>query len=358
MKKITALLLTLALALSFCAPALALGKTFTHPEIGEPMTVGFPDGMPMFKIYGFIYYELPSPLTPFRGMTVNQYALLHDRMPTLDESLSLLLDSVEGKGAEEAAAAFDFTGVMEEYAEQLKALPKEQKIAAIKLLGGFEGTEGYKALEDIPGFENADTSNLIADYQDFTARVNGARYPYRVLQFLVEGGEFYEYFYERYAYLKLEGTWRLVRVSREYADMYAEPPAYVHGIAGYVSVTLDDVHYEIMQDLAWGATKGEVLELEGAEDDGDKIRIMQTELYGVPADVTFSFTDGGLSEISYRLDNEVSYYSAFISLYSRYLDPITVMENGDMSWPLNDAVITLVYDKNSPVLTVSFDPSA
>ena len=358
MKKITALLLTLALALSLSVPALALGRTFTHPEIGEPMTVGFPDGMPMFKIYGFTYYQLPSPLTPFRGVTVNQHTLIHDKMPTLDESLSLLFDSIEGKGEEEAAAAFAFTGVMEEFTGQLEALPKEQKITAIKLLGGFEGPEGYETLLNIPGFEDTDTSMLIADYQEFTTNVNGVRYPYRVLQFLVEEGEFFEYFYERYAYLFLEGTWRLARVTREYADLYADPPAYVHGIAGYVSETLDDVHYEIMHDLAWGASAEEVLALEGAEQDGELVRIANTELYGVPADIAFSFTDGGLSSITYKLGNEVSYYSAFISMYTRYLDPITVMENGDMSWPLNDAVINLVYDTKTPTLTVSFDPAA
>src|SRR5690606_39857341 len=61
-----------------------------------------------------------------------------------------------------------------------------------------------------------------------------------------------------YAYLFLDGNWQLVRATREYADMYADPPAYVHGIAGYVSETLDDVHYEIMHDLAWGADAEEV----------------------------------------------------------------------------------------------------
>ncbi|HSK68675.1 MAG TPA: hypothetical protein VLA21_05385 [Candidatus Limnocylindria bacterium] len=349
MKKATAFLLALALAGTCAAGASALGKTFTHPEIGEPLTVAFTDHMPLFKIYGFTYYEIPSPKAPVRGLLANLPETVHGAMPTLDEALEKILgDAQEGQ-------VLLYSGVMAEHQEALDALGLPEKVRAVRMLGGFDGAAGMDALHSVPGFEEADLAFLRDGFTEFTVRVGDARYPYRVLQMYVEEPEDHEYFFERYGFLYLDGEWRLARTAREYADASEERGVYVHGVTGFGLEPLDDIHYEIMRDLAWGDAAGDVARAAGAQEEQGRLLLADAGIFRIPAQAEFLFTEGRLSGIAYRFANELSYYSAFISLFMRYADPVTVDEYGTMTWSLNDAVITLTYDKQAPEMRVALD---
>lgn len=354
MKKIWIASLALILALSVALPAFALGMTFTHPEIGEPMTVSFVNGMPQFKIYGFTYYQIVDPQTPYRGLTANRTPLIGEGMPGLEESVNQMLDSAEAASGREGLS-FSAAGVAADYAEQLDRLPRGEKVRAILLLNGFSGPEGYTELQSIPGFEGEDFSGLADTYLIYTARVGERRYEYRVLPFSFEDAENHEYYVEWYAYLKVDGQWRLARIAREFADQFESRQLYVHGVAGFGLEPLYDVHYEAMRELEWGAPMDSVIGLEGAEADGNGVRISETALFRIPCSVSFAFAGGGLEGITYSLRNEQSYYSAFISLYMRYANPVTVSPEGDMTWSLNDTYIELIYDKNQPLVRLTRD---
>lgn len=354
MKRAWLLLVALVIALLAAVPAFALGMTFTHPEIGEPMTVSFVNGMPQFKIYGFTYYQIVDPQTPYRGLLANRTPLVGEGMPGLEESLNQVLDSAEAESGQ-AGLSFSVTGVADEYAGQLDALPRAEKVRAILLLNGFSGPEGYGELQGIPGFEAEDFSGLSETYLPYSVRVGERRYEYRVLQFSFEDAENHEYYVERYAYLNVDGLWRLARIAREFADQFESRQLYVHGIAGFGLEPLYDVHYEAMRDLEWGAPAESAAGLEGAVMDGDTVRIPEATLFRIPCSVSFSHTDGSLNGITYTLRNEQSYYSAFISLYMRYADPITVSPEGDMTWSLNDTYIELIYDKTQPLVRLTHD---
>ncbi len=346
--------LALVLALMVTVPAFALGMTFTHPEIGEPMTVSFVNGMPLFKIYGFTYYQIVDPMAPYRGLLVNRSPLVGEGMPGLEESLGQVLDSAETESGQ-AELSFSMTGIAAEYAEQLDALPRAEKINAILLLNGFSGLEGYAELKAIPGFETMDVSGLSETYLPFSVRVGERRYEYRVLQFSFADDENHEYYVERYAYLKVDGQWRLARIAREFADQYESRQLYVHGVAGFALEPLYDVHYEAMQELEWGAPVEAAASLNGAVMDGNAVGIPETTLFRIPCSVSFSHSNGVLNGITYTLRNEQSYYSAFISLYMRYADPVTVSPEGDMTWSLNDTYIELIYEKDQPIVRLTQD---
>ncbi len=353
MRRTAAGLLAIALLVASTTGASALGKTFTHPEIGEPLTVGFVDTMPRFKIYGFTYYVIPGHSEPMRGLLANLPSTVHDSMPTLDDTLGqIFLSAREGEAAGEYLS---YSGEMALYQEALDALEMPEKIQAVRLLGGFEGAEGIDALSHMPGFDGADLGHLIDGFSDFTVRVGDARYPWRVLQFYVEVPQDEEYFFERYGFLYLDGEWRLARTSREYADISDERSVYIHGVTGFGLAPLDDIHYELMRDQYWGGAKADVMGAQGAGESGEGLLLKDTEIFRIPADAEFAFSESGLREITYRLRNDQSYYSAFISLFIRYADPVTVSENGDMTWSLNDTVITLTYDKKAPTLRVTSD---
>ncbi len=355
MKKKVSLLLVLLMAVTFSASAYDLQTGFIHPEIGELIIVSYSNHMPMFDIYGFTYYELPDPGLPYRGMAVNQFDFDHDQMHTLDESLNSLLDSVEGKTAEPVPVAFTYTGIMEPYSEQLKALPREQKVAAIKKLNGFEGRDGYDSLNSIPGFEQEDFSALSNHFFEFSARVGDQRYPYRVLQFHVEEEIFEEYYYERYCYININGEWRLIRVAKEYVDDYENRQYYIHGVTGFDAETVYDINYELMREFEWGVPAEEVAGQESLKPNGELLKVQETSIYQIPCSLTYTFTDDKLTGITYEMRNQQSFFSAFISLYMRYADPVTVSENGDMTWSLNDSYIVLSYDEQTPTITISLN---
>lgn len=355
MKRLVSLVLVLLTVVMFSAAAYNLQTGFIHPEIGELIIVTYQNHMPKFDIYGFTYYELPDPGLPYRGMAVNQLDFDSDQMLTLEESLNFLLDSVEGKTAEPMPVAFTYTGVMEQYSDQLNALPREQKVAAIKKLNGFEGREGYSSLNDIPGFEQEDFSTLSDSYFEFSAKAGDQRYPYRVLQFHVEEEVFEEYYYERYCYININGEWRLIRVAKEYADDYENRQYYIHGVTGFDAETVYDINYELMREFMWGVPADEVAGQESLKPNGELLKVQETSIYQIPCSLTYTFTDDKLTGIAYEMRNQQSFFSAFVSLYMRYADPVTINENGDMTWSLNNSHIVLTYDELTPTLTISHE---
>ncbi len=356
-KKYLSILLILVLVIGFFIPAHAaiIYDVFTHPELGEMLTFHSDSGMFRFQIYGYTYYEIFDPQIPFRGMKVNQTNLIHDQMPTIDESLNFMFDSLEGKSGDSVPAQLSYTGISEPYSVTLELLSREDKVEAIQLLNGFEGPEGYGSLQAIPGFEYEDFTTLAEDHEIFTAKVGDKRYEYRVLQFFIDENAIDGYYFERYCYLKIDGVWRLGRVTREYADMSENREYYHHGVAGSWSGAAYDVHYELMQDLEWGTSREEIITIDGAVEEGNDVRVVDTEIFRIPCSITYSFTDGLLSGVKYDLGEELSYCSAFISLFMRYADPVTFDEFGNSSWSLNDSVIHLLYDQQSPIISVIYD---
>lgn len=358
MKKLFALILTLALTLSAFS-ALALGATFTHPEIGEPMTIGYVNDMPFFKIYGFTYYQIVDPQTPYRGLLTNPTELDLSKMPELDTALNAILDSVEGKDGQAMPQVFSTTGVLEAYQSYLTELKREDKIKALKILNGFEGAEGYLDLSSVPGFEGEDFTEFSDNFVEFKVRVGEELYNYRVMQFYVEEEDFHEYYFERFNFIQVDGVWRLLRLTKEYADVTMEREAYVHGLTGYSLDTAYENNHTALMDFVWGDSVENVMELEGAKEENGQVKVDFTEgtIFAIPAEITLSF-DGGLSKIEYAFGNELSYYAAFISLYTRYADPVMVDKNGNMTWSNNDTFLQLNYDKNAPTLVVTREGEA
>ncbi len=354
-KKCLSILIVLVLVIGFANPVFALYEVFTHPELGEMLTFHSGDGMFRFQIYGYTYYEIFDPQIPFRGMKVNQTHLIHDQMPLIDESLNFMFDSLEGKNGDSVPAQFFYTGISEPYSMALELLNREDKVEAIQLLNGFAGPEGYVRLQAIPGFEDEDFSALASDHETFTAKVGDKRYEYRVLQFFIDGNEVDGYYFERYCYLKIDGVWRLGRVTREYTDMSETRQYYHHGVAGSWTGVAYDVHYELMQELEWGTPREEITMIAGAIEEGNDVVIPETEIFRIPCSIAYSFTDGQLSGVKYNLNDELSFCSAFISLFMRYADPVTFDEFSNSSWSLNDSVIQLFYDEQSPGIIVTHD---
>jgi len=100
-------------------------------------------------------------------------------------------------------------------------------------------------------------------------------------------------------------------------------------------------------------TPSEVASAEGGVLNGDQVVVADTQVFRLPATLTYSFTDSWLSKVEYTLSSPQAYFSAFVSLYIRYYDPITINKNGDITWSLPDILITLTYDDLSPTITIT-----
>lgn len=356
MKRTWAIVLSMMLMMSFLTVhAEERHASFSHPEVGEYMTVDIVDEIPSFQIYGFTYYKFFSPLKTHRGLYANQPEVFSDKLADVDTALRSLFDSVEGRITDSApVVTFEYTGAQEAYQDALDALDVENRVAAMKILGGFNGEDGYGALKAIPGFENADIDELRAGYRDHYQVVDGARYPYRVLTFAFEEEKWEEAYAERYHFLQKDGRWLLVRTVKEYGSEYPERPEYLHGAMGAEEENLDAPMREMAQGFSWGASKDEVEAGLGLTADGADIKNVEAVLYRLPVTADFHFENGRLQSITYTLKNEQSYYSAFVSTYMRLIDPARVDENGDMLWNLDSFGARLHYDENAPTLTISY----
>lgn len=347
---LTALLLLITL-MSSAEVITADSVSFTHPEMGEFMTIKYVNGMPGFSIYDFPYYEIVDPQEGWRGVHANAVRLVNGKMLALDQVLNQLFDSVEGLAGDEIPADFLYLGSLGDYADQLAALERKDRVKAIRILAGFEGARAYKQLSKLPGFEGLDVAQLEEGHQEYTVRVGGKTYPYRVLMFHVDEGNWVEY-NERYCFLKVSGKWKLARMVKEYTDDYRSRGDYLHGLSGSDPRDLLDVDAAVLRGLSFGMSLEDVVEKEQAAAEGKEITLKDVSVFRLPAEATLSFKNGKLSRIAYALENTQAYYSAFISLYMRYSDPVELDDKGLMSWSTNNMRVSLLKQDGQATLTV------
>lgn len=328
--------------------------SFTHPEVGEFMTIEIDNHLASFQIYGFTYYRIIPYEEPYRGLLVNAPMLINDNNATLEQSLNNVFDCVDGTMEGYAPLiSFSYTGFAQQFEAQLNALSREDRIKALRILGGFDGKEGYQAINQLPGFENVDISTMSEQYQEFYVQVGGVRYPYRVMMFFFEEEDWYEYYNERYHYIHIDNEWKLVRITKEYSDEYSQRSKYIHGMEGSDPSLVVDTNNEALRATAWGMSIDEVSKRLNVQADGETITLEKNHLYRVPADLSFHFSENKLDEIVYAFSDEQQYFSIFVSLYIRYFDPTEIDADGDITWYQNDMRISLTYDESAPTLTFS-----
>jgi len=354
MKRSLIVLLALLLALGAFLPAMAEIKavTFTHPELGEIIKLGFSRRMPVITLYGYKYYEMiDTAKSLYRGIKTNGMYNVNSKSLTPEEAMAAFFASVEGRGSE-PAAQFAYTGLAAGYADMLDTLPERQRISALLLLNGFSGAKGYDELKAVPGFENADTGALAAGYVDFTADVYGKQAHYRVIMFSIteQDGTFYM---ERYCFLRPNKVWRLHEISREYINEYDARSRYIHGIAGSVPTDLAEVNAQVMRGLEWGMAPETVAAMEKSTLKDGAVSTADAMIYRLQAKLDCAFADSGLSGMRYTFSGVNTYYAAFVSLYMRYADPQMIDKDNTAVWSLPDYTLTLIYDAENPALEVS-----
>lgn len=349
-KKHLVLFMALLLCLSVVHTGVAMTSGFTHPEIGELLTVTFEEGLPSFSIYDFPYYVVADPANAMRDIKANFTTLPHPDMMDVDTALERFYQSLSKPYL--AIYTLVYTGVAAPYADALNALPLKERIEAIKLLNGFGGAGGYEALKGYAGFEQADVAAMAASHMDYHVKIGDQVFPYRVLPFHFEGEDWVS-FTERYAFLQVQGEWKLSRTATEYTDDYLFRGKYIHGITGSEPEALAETNGPLLRDMTFGMTPDQVAALENVPA-ANEITVPDVVAFRIPATLHYAFGKDGLEKISCTFDSREAYFSAFLSLYMRYSDPVTIAENYDMTWSLNDMLITLTYDEDSPV--VSFQP--
>lgn len=349
MRRPIALALSVLLCLTPVLSGQAMISGFTHPELGELLTVQFDNNMPSFSIYDFPYYVVANSAAPLRGMKANFTTLPHKDMLSMDTALEMLFESLTHP--DYSLYSLVYTGLNEEHAQALSKLPVDQRIQAIKLLNGFGGAQGYAGLKDFAGFEAADVGSLSASHLDYQVKIGKDLYPYRVLTFHFEGEDWVS-FNERYGFLWVDGQWKLSRATTEYTDDYLARGKYIHGISGSDPDTMEEVTQEVMRGTRWGMTVNEVAALEGINAKGKTLTNPQVEAFRIPAKVQYAFGEEGLNKITYTFSTWEAYFSSFLSLYMRYSDPITIDRKANMTWCMNDMLITLKYNGASPAVTI------
>lgn len=354
MKKTLAMLLCLLLLPMSWASADII-TTFTHPEIGEIIEFGLDNQMPYFKIYGFTQYKIVDPGTPYRGLS--GYGNLKGKGITPEAMMDKLFASLRGESTEEVPVLFEYKGVLEDWAYLLEPLNEKARASAISQLAGFAGTAGYEALRKVEGFADFDAEAAAENYQEYSITLDGKEMPYRVLMFYFEEESWEEAYFERYAFVQQGKQWRLHQITKEYYSDYRDRIEYIHGLAGTSDATLQKGYDEIFQGLSWFSTP-EVLKGATQQGDGSYV-IEQASLYRLAASVRFEFKDGTLSQIRYNFTDEKAYYPAFVSLYTRFYDPISVDGQGNASWSLPSMQLELVHEAGAPhlIITPRVDPN-
>lgn len=349
---LAAIILVMPVCVAFAGADTA---NFSHPEVGEFMTVWIVDGYAYFEIYGFTYYSILDPATPYRGMYVNQLQLLNERNVNFDKSVELLMGTIDNPDYP-ALSEFTCGGAASAYNEQISKLDLADKIKALRIINGFDGLQGFDQLKTIPGFEQADINALKDTYIDYYVTIDGVRYPYRAqVFFFEERDDLNEYYNEKYGYVFADGEWKLIRITKEYADEYKQRSPYIHGISGSMPDMLQETNDEAMRGTRFGMSLSEAEQVLGIQAKDGVITINEDKLYRLPCKAVFRFENEQLSKVEYEFDNSQCYYSAFISLYIRYNDPVTLNRNGDMTWCQNEMTLQLNYDENAP--TLSFVPA-
>lgn len=353
--KALSLLLVMMTLVSGAEPVLENLAGFTHPEIGEFIVFLRERGAPYFTIYDFVQYKLMPSSLPYRGIDLSN----SKKLPDVEASMNSFFDSVEGKSAEPVPVVFEYQGVLADYYYYLDSLPRESKIRAIQLMSGFDGRKGYAELKKIPGLEDLDTSYLEETYEDYTVRISGKEYPYRILMFYMEEDDWQESYYERYAYIKVGKQWKLVQIAKEYASEYRQRNSYIHGLAGQRRSDYDQIVHDAFRGLTWYSSADEAAAAENVATDGKTISVDSASVFRLPAQLKYTYgKKGWLSSIEYTFEKSQSFYSVFVSLYMRYYDPTETLTDG-YSWSLPDTLIELRQADGAVVLTFTprFDQS-
>lgn len=276
-------LLSLALAMllvGITPGAQAWVSGFTHPEIGELLTVKFDNGMPMFSIYDFPYYVVADPAQPLRGIKANFTEVPNKNMLNADAALGMFFDSLTAP--KYAIYRLVYVGVNADYTEALSNLPEKERIEAIQLLNGFGGAGGYAALTGFKGFEDTDVSALAASHMDYHVKIGNSVYPYRVLSFHFEGDDWVS-FTERYAFLQVDGEWKLSRAVTEYTDDYLFRGKYIHGISGSAPEAIEETNAPLLRGATWGMTEKEVSALERVKPADGGVVVNDIVAFRIPA---------------------------------------------------------------------------
>lgn len=320
---------------------------FTHPEIAEFIIYQLDNHQPFFTMYDFIQYKIINPQKPYRGVTVAS----KKKATTLDVSLESIFNSYEGHGEEPVPVTFRYEGNLADYAYLLGELSTKDKIQAIKIIAGFEGKAAFAALKKIKGLEDLDTSYLEETYEEYTVKIGKKDYPYRVLMFHIEEEDWQESYFERYAYIKEGKKWKLIQIAKEYeTGDYLERNKYIHGLAGNYRADYDAVVHDAMRGATWFTLQSELEAIENQSIQHNQMLVTDTSVFRLPANVTYTYNKKGwLSSIEYQLKSPKAFYSAFVSLYIRYYDPVSVTDHG-MSWSLPDMQIELIFDDATPII--------
>lgn len=349
MKRFICLLLVLLLLVPAAMAQLPSGS-FTHPEIGEFLTMNFADGMPFFSIYDFLYYQVQSPMQPYRGLTSGY----RDDISQAVLDPAYVLTQVFSHPQE--GEAMYYTGINARYAAGLNQLPLEQRVQAMLSLNGFEGAEGQQALLAYPGFEGLAEETSAGDFQQFQVQIGDMVYPYRLLSLMFKAGD-HQQFHERYSFVKTQQGWRLLFITQEYTDDYMARGNYIHGTTGAMLADIQQKKQEAMLGTAFGMQQAEAQTAMAEALSNDNISLVdgalgEAVLFRLPAKAAFTFEKEGLSAIQYSFTGAEAYYSIFLSLYTRFSDPVSISQDGRMRWSLNDVVMELVYDQVTPTLSM------
>ncbi|MDO5022953.1 MAG: hypothetical protein Q4E07_06440 [Eubacteriales bacterium] len=319
------------------------------------MTVTVNNGNANFEIYGFPYYVVPANNRRHRGLKVNNQDLINKENADFETAITKIFESLDGRYERfPKPQKFTLGGVLEPFTDRILALNAEDRILALKALAGFDGKEGYDTLLNYPGFSEEEIAPLRENHVDFTARIRKNIYPYRVLQFYFEEEDSYEYYNERYAFVKTQRRdWILIRVATEYNIDYAQRTPYIHGLSGSNVQDLKASNDEASQGFSFETNFDTVLQATGGTPNkkGNAITVKDSSLYRMPADITYSFDDNKLYKVKYTFSGSKSFFSAFVSLYVRYYDPLIITIGGETSWFLEDMIISLKWDSKKPTLT-------
>lgn len=319
---------------------------FTHPEIGEFIIYGLENDMPFFTIYGFTQYKVINLEEPYRGIQI-----FKDNKPvTLEDALNKIIDSINDEDAANHPVVFEHTGLLQEFNEQLKDLPKKDLLKAITLLAGFEGIKALPELQKIKEFSEIDLKYLEENYIDYTIQIDSKTYPFRILMFYIEEENWEESYFERYNFIKKENNWIVLNISKEYASDYRMRNKYIHGLPGMTLRMYEEIEHDAFRGHNWFSTQDSVITVEKVTKENNTVSVENIEVYRLPADLTYTYQNNWLSKIEYKLHLEQSYYSAIISLYLRYYDPIIMLPNGNMTWELPDMTIELIYRPENSLL--------
>lgn len=347
MKRLIGFLLALLLAAPAAFAQLPTGS-FTHPEIGEFLSVFYVEGMPRFSIYDYPYYEILDPGASYRGMEPGYRDRVEETSLSPEEVLTkVFLNSIEGE-------TMFYTGINAQYAAVLNELALENRVKAILLLNGFEGAQGYRQLSDLAGFDAKEMQRLGESYQDYQVKIRDKVYPFRLLAMFFAGPDFQE----RYSFIKTEQGWRLLFITKEYTDDYMARGSYIHGFTGSEFQDIEEKKTETLLGTAFGMEEAQAAEAVrvflGRETiDLQDGTISDAVIFRLPAQADFTFDSQGLSGIRYTFQGAEAYYSAFISLYTRFFDPVSIGADNRMCWSLNDVAYELIYDEVAPVLQIA-----